>query len=104
MAGDEKERFRKGDHGHGPWVRSRVRPQQGFTRASDRNHGLYIPIEEMTAGEAAKVERFLDDVNTEPVVMALCFFSNGEENGSAPLMAQAAANAHAADAEKHAGE
>lgn len=102
MAGDGNERYRKDDHGRGPWVRSRIRQQPGFTRATDRNHGLYIPIEEMSTGEAATVERFLGNVNTEPVVMALCFFSAGEENTtSTPVNTHAG---HASDPERHAGD
>lgn len=52
---------------------SLVRHQSGSTRTS----GELSPV------EAAKVEQFLDEVNAEPVVMALCFFSTGEENGVA---------------------
>ena len=102
MAGENNERYRKDDHGRGPWVRAQVRQQPGLTRASDRNHGLYIPVDEMNSKETASLERFLDNVNTEPVVMALCFFSTSDENG-APITQNTQAR-QVDDAERHAGD
>ncbi len=106
MAGENNERYRKDDHGRGPWVRAQVRQQPGFTRASDRNHGLYIPLDEMNSKETASLERFLGNVNTEPVVMVTCFFSASDENGTSGTSDTAAILSpqarHAGDAERHA--
>ncbi len=49
-----------------------------FQTMIDQNEGLYLPMSGMNAHESAALQRFFEQVDTEPVVMALCFFANGE--------------------------